>query len=92
MDINSLAVIFLNQLSGFGPRTIIELISNLNNLNKMWSLNKQQLINLGLTEKKIRIFNDQKEKFKPQKIAAELKKKNINYLTFYNQKYPARLK
>ena len=92
MDINSLAVIFLNQLSGFGPRTIIELMSNLNNLNKMWSLNKQQLRNLGLTEKKIRIFNDQKEKFKPQKIAAELKKKNINYLTLYNQEYPARLK
>jgi len=92
MDINSLAVIFLNQLSGFGPRTIIELMSNLNNLNKMWSLNKQQLRNLGLTEKKIRIFNDQKEKFKPQKIIAELKKKNINYLTLYNQEYPARLK
>jgi len=92
MDINSLAVIFLNQLSGFGPRTIIELMSNLNNLNKMWSLNKQQLRNLGLTEKKIRIFNDQKEKFKPQKITAELKKKNINYLTLYNQEYPARLK
>ena len=92
MDINSLAVIFLNQLSGFGPRTIIELMSNLNNLNKMWSLNKQQLRNLGLTEKKIRIFNDQKEKFKPQKITVELKKKNINYLTLYNQEYPARLK
>lgn len=46
MDINSLAVIFLNQLSGFGPRTIIELMSNLNNLNKMWSLNKQQLLSL----------------------------------------------
>lgn len=92
MDINEMVIIFLNQLSGFGPRTIIDLINKLDNLKEMWSLNKQQLKNLGLTAKKIKNFNEQKEKFNPQKITAELKKENIDYLTLYNEKYPARLK
>ncbi|TDO89375.1 DNA processing protein [Halanaerobium saccharolyticum] len=92
MDINEMIIIFLNQLSGFGPRTIIDLINKLNNLEEMWSLNKQQLKNLGLTDFKIKKFNDHKEKFKPQEIFTELKKEQISYLTLYNNQYPDRLK
>ncbi len=92
MDINELVIIFLNQLSGFGPRTIIDLINKLNKLEEMWSLNKQQLKNLGLTNFKIKNFNDHKKDFKPREIEAELKKENINYLTLYNDRYPGSLK
>lgn len=92
MDINEMVIIFLNQLSGFGPRTIIDLMNKLDNLKEMWGLNKQQLKNIGLTEYKIKKFNDYKEEFKPHKIAVELKKENINYLTLYNEQYPTRLK
>jgi len=92
MDINEMVIIFLNQLSGFGPRTIIDLINKLNKLEEMWSLNKQQLKNLGLTDFKIKKFNDHKKNFKPREIAAELKKENIDYLTLYNDRYPDSLK
>jgi len=92
MDINEMVVIFLNQLSGFGPRTIINLINKLENLKQMWYLNEQQLKNIGLTENKIKKFNVHQAEFEAQKIEAELRKENINYLTFYNQQYPARLK
>ena len=92
MDINEMAVIFLNQLSGFGPRTIIDLINKLDNLKELWSLNQKQLKKLGLSESKIKKFKEAKEKFEAQKIAAELKKENIKYLTLYNEKYPSRLR
>ena len=87
-----MAVIFLNQLSGFGPRTIIDLINKLDNLKELWSLNQKQLKKLGLSESKIKKFKEAKEKFEAQKIAAELKKENIKYLTLYNEKYPSRLR
>jgi DNA processing protein len=92
MDVNELGIIFLNQLSGFGPRTIIDLINKLDNLKEMWSLNKKELKNLGLTESKINNFNEQKADFDPQKIALNLKKENIKYLTLYSSQYPSRLK
>lgn len=92
MDNNEMAIIFLNQLSGFGPRTIIELIEKLDNLKELWSLNKNQLKKLGLSETKIKKFSQVKENFEPQKIAAALKKENINYLTLYNEQYPIRLR
>lgn len=92
MDINEIAVIFLNQLSGFGPRTIIDLINKLDNLKELWSLDQKQLKKLGLSESKIKKFKEAKEKFEAQKIAAELKKENIKYLTLYNEKYPSRLR
>ncbi len=92
MDINDLVIIFLNQLSGFGPRTIIDLTNKLDNLKEMWSLKKRQLKKLGLTEAKIKKFRDAKENFDAQKIADQLKKENINYLTLYNEKYPTRLR
>jgi DNA processing protein len=92
MDINEMVIIYLNQLSGFGPRTIIALTDKLDNLKEMWYLNKNQLKNLGLTEFKINHFYDQKEEFDPQKIAVDLKKENIKYLTLYSSQYPSRLK
>jgi DNA processing protein len=92
MDINDLVIIFLNQLSGFGPRTIIDLTNKLDNLKEMWYLKKRQLKKLGLTEAKIKKFRDAKENFDAQKIADQLKKENINYLTLYNEKYPTRLR
>ncbi|RAK11108.1 DNA processing protein [Halanaerobium saccharolyticum] len=92
MDINEMVIIFLNQLSGFGPRTIIDLKNKLNKLEEMWSLNKQQLKNIGLTDFKIKKFNEHKEEFRPQDILADFKKEDINYLTLYNDQYPDRLK
>ncbi len=92
MDINDLVIIFLNQLSGFGPRTIIDLTDKLDNLKEMWYLKQRQLKNLGLTEAKIDKFKEAKENFDAQKIADQLKKENINYLTLYNDKYPSRLR
>jgi len=92
MDINDCVIIFLNQLSGFGPRTIIDLTKKLNNLKEMWYLNRNELKNLGLTESKIKKFNEAKENFKAAEISAELKKEKIKYLTFYNDQYPDRLR
>ena len=92
MDVNKMAVIFLNKVSGFGPKTIIDLMTNLENLEQLWWLNKQELKKLGLTDYKIKNFGKYKNKFKPQKIAGVLKNKNIKYLTLYNENYPDRLK
>ncbi|MFP4372360.1 MAG: DNA-processing protein DprA [Halanaerobium sp.] len=92
MDINELVVIFLNQLSGYGPKTISSLIDKLDNLENLWFLNKKELKNLGLSDYKIKKFNQDKNKFKPKKLAADLKKENINYLTLYSKKYPQKLK
>ncbi|MGM0499823.1 MAG: DNA-processing protein DprA [Bacillota bacterium] len=92
MDINSLAVIFLNNLSGFGPKTIANLVNKVENLKTLWQLNEQQLKNLGLKVSKIKEFNKSKNKFNAKKIAADLKKENIKYLTLYNKKYPQKLK
>ncbi|MFW6252090.1 MAG: DNA-processing protein DprA [Halanaerobium sp.] len=92
MDINDAAIIFLNQLKGFGPRTIIELIKKVDGLGELWYLNKRQLKKLSLTDFKIEKFIKVKEKFAPQKINKELEKENINYLTLLNKEYPVRLK
>ena len=92
MDINEMVIIFLNQLPGFGPKTIISLINKLDKLKSMWDLNNQQLKKLGLTDFKIKNFNEKKQNFKAHKIASDLKKQNINYLTLYNEQYPARLR
>ena len=92
MDINGLAVIFLNNLNGFGPKTIANLIKKVKNLELIWQLNDNQLKNLGLKTSKIKEFNKYKNKFKADKIAADLKKENIKYLTLYDQKYPQKLK
>jgi len=92
MDINAAVIIFLNQLSGFGPRTIINLTNKLENLEKLWSLNKRYLKELGLTDAKIKHFNRKKKKFDAVKILKNLKKENINYLTLTNKDYPDRLK
>ncbi|CCU79278.1 Rossmann fold nucleotide-binding protein Smf possibly involved in DNA uptake [Halanaerobium saccharolyticum subsp. saccharolyticum DSM 6643] len=92
MDINGLAVIFLNNLNGFGPKTIANLIKKVKKLELIWQLNDHQLKNLGLKTSKIKEFNKYKNKFKAEKIAADLKKENIKYLTLYDQKYPQKLK
>jgi DNA processing protein len=92
MDINGLVVIFLNNLSGFGPKTIADLIKKVKNLELIWQLSDHQLKNLGLKVSKIKEFNKYKNEFKAEKIAADLKKENIKYLTLYDEKYPQKLK
>jgi len=92
MDINSLALIFLNNLSGFGPKTIANLVNKVKNLEVIWQFSDYQLKNLGLKPSKIKEFNKYKNKFKAEKIAVDLKKENIKYLTLYDQKYPQKLK
>lgn len=92
MDINEAVLIFLNGLSGYGPRTMIDLINKVDKLAELWNFNNSQLKKLGLTDLKLKKFNQQKENFKPQKIEKELKKSQINYLTLYNDDYPESLK
>jgi len=92
MDINSLALIFLNNLSGFGPKTIANLVNKVKNLEVIWQFRDYQLKNLGLKSSQIKEFNKYKRIFKAEKIAADLKKENIEYLTLYNKKYPQKLK
>lgn len=92
MDINTLAVIFLNNLSGFGPKTIENLINKVKNLEVIWGFNDYQLKNLGLKTSKIKEFKKYKSRFKPEKIAADLKNNNINYLSLYDEQYPQKLK
>jgi DNA processing protein len=92
MDINSLAVIFLNNLSGFGPKTIANLVNKVEDLKILWRLSDYQLKNLGLKASKIKEFNKYKNIFNAKKIAADLKKENIEYLTLYDKKYPQKLK
>jgi DNA processing protein len=92
MDINDAVLIFLNGLSGYGPRTMIDLINKVDKLAELWNFNNSQLKKLGLTDLKLKKFNQQKEKFKPQKIEKELKKSQINYLTLFNDDYPESLK
>lgn len=92
MDINELVLIFLNQINGFGPKTISNLIGKVDNLKKLWSFNTQQLRNLALSNSKIKKFNNCKDNFNPQKISATLKKDDINYLTLYNSNYPQKLR
>lgn len=92
MDINQFSVIFLNNLNGFGPKTISNLIKKLDSLNKLWFLNTKELKKLGLSSDKIKIFNKNKDKFRPQKIKKELKSKNIKFLTLYNDNYPKKLR
>jgi DNA processing protein len=92
MDINSLAVIFLNNLSGFGPKTIANLVNKLEDLKILWRLSDYQLKNLGLKASKIKEFNKYKNIFNAKKIIAELNDKKIKYLTLYNNKYPQKLR
>ncbi len=92
MDINNLALIYLNNLSGFGPKTIANLLDKADDLKKIWHLNDYQLKKLGLKTSKIKKFNQHKNKFNPEKIAVDLKKSNIKYLTLYDEKYPQKLK
>lgn len=92
MDINGLAVIFLNNISGFGPKTIANLINEVGDLKLIWQFNDQKLKKVGLKYAKIKKFNKYKNKFEPVKIADNLKKENIKYLTLYDEKYPKKLK
>ncbi|MGM0548568.1 MAG: DNA-processing protein DprA [Bacillota bacterium] len=92
MDINQFSVIFLNDLNGFGPKTIANLIKKFDDLNKLWYLKTKTLKNLGLSSDQIKIFNKNKDKFRPKKIKKELKNKNIKFLTLYNDNYPKKLR
>lgn len=92
MDINEMVLIFLNQVNGFGPKTIVSLINKLDNLNDLFSLNQKQLKKLSLSKTKIKSFNNLKNNFKPLKIFNSLKKENISYLSLYNSNYPIKLK
>ena len=92
MDINKLALIFLNNLSGFGPQTIIKLIKRMDNLSELWELDQKKLKSLGLTKQKIKTFYKNKAKFKAKKIEVELKNSEINYLTLFDKNYPQKLK
>jgi DNA processing protein len=92
MDINDLAVIFLNNISGFGPKTIENLINKVENLKNLWRLSDHQLKKLDLKVSKIKKFNEYKDQFNAKKIAEDLKKEKIKYLTLYNKNYPQKLK
>ena len=54
MDIDKLTVIYLNQLSGFGPKTIAKLLKKLSQASKIWKLNSRQLKKLDLSSYKIK--------------------------------------
>lgn len=54
MDINQFSVIFLNDLNGFGPKTIANLIKKFDDLNKLWYLKTKTLKNLGLSSDQIK--------------------------------------
>ena len=90
MDIDKLTVIYLNQLSGFGPKTIAKLLKKLSQVSKIWKLNSRQLKKIDLSSYKIKKLKE--ADFSPQRILKKLKRKNINYLTILDEKYPQKLK
>ncbi|KXS48916.1 DNA-processing protein DprA [Halanaerobium congolense] len=92
MDINALVIIFLNRISGFGPKTIENLTVKLDNLESIWHFSNYRLKKLGLKNSQIKEFNKTKNNFNAKKIIAELNDKKIKYLTLYNNKYPQKLR
>lgn len=92
MDINALVIIFLNRISGFGPKTIENLTVKLDNLESIWHFSNYRLRKLGLKNSQIKEFNKTKNNFNAKKIIAELNDKKIKYLTLYNNKYPQKLR
>jgi len=92
MDINALVIIFLNRISGFGPKTIENLTVKLDNLESIWHFSNYRLRKLGLNNSQIKEFNKTKNNFNAKKIIAELNDKKIKYLTLYNNKYPQKLR
>ncbi len=92
MDSKDRYLIYLNGINGIGPRTINKIINNLDTIRDLWSMSRQEIINLGVKAKKVDKFirkKDEIKKFSAEKFLAE---KEMNYLTLYNEAYPDKLK
>ena len=92
MDLEDKHLIFLNRINGIGPRTINKFINKLDTIRDLWSMSRQEIINLGVKAKKVDKFiskKDEIKKFSAEKLIAE---KEMNYLTLYNEDYPDKLR
>ncbi|MFW6271301.1 MAG: DNA-processing protein DprA [Bacillota bacterium] len=85
-------LLFLNNINGFGPKTICGLLNKVDNISELWKLSFKELEELGLKKKNISDFLKLKDKINGFNIIKELKKKDIKYLTIKNENYPLKLK
>lgn len=92
MDKEDLRIVFLNNLTGFGPITILNLLEKTNSLAELWRLNYQSLQKIGLTKRKIKVLLKNRDSFQPEQLSRSLKKSSINILTILKDEYPTKLK
>ncbi len=83
---------FLNNINGFGPKTICNLLNKVEKVSDLWQMDSNELKNIGLDKKRLNKFLKLKHKIKNFDILNELQKKDINYLTIMDQNYPIKLK
>jgi DNA processing protein len=83
---------FLNNINGFGPKTICNLLNKVENVSELWQMDSNELKKIGLDKKRVNKFLKLKHKIKNFDILNELQKKDINYLTIMDQNYPIKLK
>jgi DNA processing protein len=85
-------LLYLNNINGFGPKTICSLLNKVDNFSELWKMSFKELKELGLKKKNIDNFLKLKDKINDFNILKELEKKDIKYLTIKNKHYPLKLK
>jgi DNA processing protein len=76
----------------FGPVRIKLLLKYFGSAKKVWTANKNELLNTGLKENLVNKFLDHRSKFDARSYFATLKKFDVNAVTVYDKEYPANLK
>lgn len=81
-----------NNFEGIGPARFKLLLDWFGSAEKAWKASKEDLLKLGLGEKRVADFCKFRESFDPQKYFSDLSSKNIAVLTLVDKEYPELLR
>ena len=76
----------------FGPMRARLLVSYFNSAAKVWKCTSKELLELGISEKKVKEFIDFRKSFNPELYFRKLSKLNIKVTTIFDDDFPDSLK
>lgn len=85
--------IWISRIKGIGTQTIKKLLKKYESLEKIWSLNKKQLMECaGVSEKNANKILDNDYRIGIEKYIEYMRKNSIRLIKIYDEEYPKRLK
>lgn len=82
----------LSLIPGFGPKTILKIINLYPDIEKFWSLSKNDLRSINLRSDIINSFITGRNLIDPYKEESKVKSFNLDYITIIDKEYPKLLK